>query len=78
MPVMDLGRVPTDVYAGAIRVFFTFVLPIALVATLPSSALLGILAPETALYPLIVAPALLLVSNRFWTYSLRKYSSASS
>ena len=78
MPVMDLGRVPTDVYAGAIQAFFTFVLPIAIVATIPSKALLGILQPESALYPLIVAPVLLVVSNRFWTYSLRKYSSASS
>jgi ABC-2 type transport system permease protein len=75
---MDLGRVPTDVYAGAIRAFFTVVLPIAIVATIPSKALLGILEPETALYPLIVAPVLLVVSNRCWTYSLRKYSSASS
>jgi ABC-2 type transport system permease protein len=78
MPIMDLGRVPTDIFAGAFRSFFTFVVPIAMISTLPSKALLGLLDPVTACYAFVAAPLLLIASNRFWTHSLRKYSSASS
>lgn len=78
MPIMDLGRVPSDVFAGLFRPLFTFVVPIALIATLPSKALLGLLDPRLALYAIALTAALLLLSNRFWHFSLRRYSSASS
>jgi ABC-2 type transport system permease protein len=78
MPVMDLGRIPTDVYAGLFRPFFTFVIPIALIATLPTRALLGLLEPAMLAYALALTALLLAASNRFWRYSLSRYSSASS
>jgi ABC-2 type transport system permease protein len=78
MPIMDLGRVPTDVFSGPLRPFFTFVLPIALIATTPTRALLGLLDPAAAAYAPLLAATLLLLANRFWRLSLRRYSSASS
>jgi ABC-2 type transport system permease protein len=78
MPIMDLGRVPTDVFSGPLRPFFTFVLPIALIATVPTRMLLGLLDPAVALYAPLLAAALLFLANRFWRVSLRRYSSASS
>jgi viologen exporter family transport system permease protein len=78
MPIMDLGRVPTDVYGGLLRPFFTFVLPIALIATVPTRALLGLLDPVSAVSAPLLAGGLLLLANRFWHFSLRHYSSASS
>ncbi len=78
MPIMDLGRVPTDVFSGPLRPFFTFVLPIALIATVPTRVLLGLLDPAVALYAPVLAAALLFLANRFWRVSLGRYSSASS
>lgn len=78
MPIMDLGRVPTDLFAGLFRPFFTFVVPIALIATVPTRALLGLLDPGLALYAAGLTAGLLFVSSRFWSWSLRRYTSASS
>jgi ABC-2 type transport system permease protein len=78
MPIMDLGRVPTDVFRGLFRPLFTFVIPIAFVATVPTRALLGVLDVSLALYAAVLTPLLLLASNRFWHFSLRHYASASS
>lgn len=78
MPIMDLGRVPTDVFSGPLRPFFTFVLPIALIVTVPTRVLLGLLDSAVALYAPVLATALLFLANRFWRVSLRRYSSASS
>lgn len=77
-PVMDVARVPTDVFQGALRVLFTFVLPVALISTVPTKALLGLLDPGLALYAPLLALVLVFVSTRLWRFGLRRYSSASS
>ncbi len=77
-PVMEMARLPTDVFKGWVRYLLTFVVPVALIATVPSKALLAILDPWLALYAIFIAAALLWASNRFWDYSLLRYSSASS
>jgi len=77
-PVFRLGRFPTDVFRGFTRPLLVYVLPIAAVATLPAQALLGILDPLLVPYQLAMSVVLVWVSHRFWTYSLRRYSSASS
>jgi ABC-2 type transport system permease protein len=78
MPVMEMARVPADVFRGLARPLLTFVIPVALIATLPSQALLGLLDPWTAAYSVALAALLLWLSHRFWRHSLRRYSSASS
>jgi ABC-2 type transport system permease protein len=78
VPIMEMGRVPSDVFLGPFRVMFTFLIPIALVATIPSKALLGWLDPLTAVYAAGLTLALLVASSRFWSFSLRRYASASS
>jgi ABC-2 type transport system permease protein len=77
-PIIDLSRVPSDVFRGLVRPLVTFAIPIALIATLPSKALLGVLEPAMAPYQLALTGALLWASHRFWTISLKRYSSASS
>ncbi len=77
-PIMDMGRVPVEVFQGWFRLLLTFVLPVAFIATLPSQSLLGLLRVEMATYALALSGLLLMASNRFWYYSLRRYSSASS
>jgi ABC-2 type transport system permease protein len=77
-PVMEMARVPADVFAGLFRPLFTFVIPIALIATVPTKALLGRLEPALAAYALAMAVGLAALSNRWWRFSLRRYASASS
>jgi ABC-2 type transport system permease protein len=77
-PIIDLARVPSDVFRGFARPLLTFAVPIALIATIPSKALLGVLEPGMAPYQIGLTLALLWASHWFWNYSLRRYSSASS
>ena len=77
-PFMGLARMPSDIYQGLAKPILTYVLPIAVIATLPSKALLGIAQPEMVPYQVVLAAVLLWASHRFWHYSLRRYTSASS
>ncbi|MFN8523979.1 MAG: ABC-2 family transporter protein [Chloroflexota bacterium] len=78
LPITDLGRMPTDVFKGVLRGIFTFLLPVAIIGTVPASVLLGTMSAEVLLVHGAIAVALLVLSSRFWTYSLRRYTSASS
>jgi ABC-2 type transport system permease protein len=60
------------------RLFFTFVIPVAVMTTFPAMAMLGMLRPEQALGTLVGAIALLAVSRVIWRAALRSYTSASS
>jgi ABC-2 type transport system permease protein len=77
-PFIEMARMPSDVYRGLARPILTYGLPIAAIATLPSKALLGILEPTALPYQMVLTVVLLWASSRFWRYSLRKYTSASS
>ncbi|HEY8476773.1 MAG TPA: ABC-2 family transporter protein, partial [Chloroflexota bacterium] len=77
-PFMELARVPSDVYQGLLRVLFTFALPLAFVATVPTRALLGVFDPLFAGYGLALALGLLWLSHWWWNVALRRYASASS
>jgi ABC-2 type transport system permease protein len=77
-PFVELARMPSDVYRGLVKPLFTYVLPIAAMATLPSKALFGILDAGMVPYQIGLAAVLLWASHRFWHYSLRRYTSASS
>lgn len=77
-PFVEMARMPSDVYRGLAKPILTYGLPIAAIATLPSKALLGVLEPGMLPYQLVLTCVLLWASHRFWHYSLRRYSSASS
>ena len=76
--LFDFGRWPVSIFKGTARLFFTFVVPIALMTTYPAEALLGRLAPMGAVGA--VAGALVFVGiGRFvFTRAMRRYTSASS
>jgi len=73
-----LARVPVDIYVNWLRAVLTFVLPVAVVFTLPAKALLGILSWQWVLYSMLCSIFLVLCSILLWRYSLTQYSSASS
>jgi ABC-2 type transport system permease protein len=76
-PLIEQARLPTDVFRGPLRLAFSFILPIAFVATVPAKALSGLLEPGTLLYGLAFAAVTLGLSVWFWNFSLKQYSGAS-
>lgn len=76
--IFDVARWPVQVFRGAWRWVFTFVIPVAVMTTFPAMALLGRLAAETALATIGGALALLILSRLIWRAAIRSYTSASS
>jgi len=74
----EAGRYPVTIYRGFARALLTFVVPIAFVTTFPASALLGRIDQPMTLLGLAFAIGLFILSNRFWTFAVGHYSSASS
>jgi len=76
--LLEAGRYPIVAYPAIYRVFFTFVVPVAFLTTIPAQALLNQTEVGWVLGTLGLAIALLYLSNQFWRFALRFYTSASS
>ncbi len=73
------GQFPITAFpAGGARLFFTFVIPVAFITTVPAGAFIGRTQLEDVLVALLVAVGLMLGSRAFWRFALRSYTSASS
>ncbi len=75
--VLETGRFPVTFYQGWLRVFLTFVIPVAFMTTFPAQALLGRVAPWVTPLALLLAAATLTLSAWFWHFALRHYTGAS-
>jgi ABC-2 type transport system permease protein len=73
-----MGRFPVDAYPLWMRRVLTFVIPVALVTTVPAEALSGRLAPLVPLISVVVAAVMIWLSTRLWRLGLGQYTSASS
>lgn len=76
--LLEAGRYPIAAYPGAYRVFFTFVLPVAFMTTVPADVLLGRGEVAWVFGGLAIAGVLMITARLFWRYALRFYTSASS
>lgn len=76
--VFDVARWPNAVFRGALGFIFTFVLPLALMTTYPSLALLGKINARTVVGALAGSLAFAAVARAIWVSSIRRYTSASS
>lgn len=76
--VFDVARWPIQVFRGAWRWVFTFVIPVAIMTTYPAMALLGRLDVTTAALVGVGALGLLAGSRAVWVIAIRSYTSASS
>ena len=77
--LLEAGRYPIGAYPWAYQFFFTFVLPVALMTTVPAQAVTG--RPEAATWLAAttgVTVVLFWLSRWFWRFALRSYTSASS
>lgn len=76
--LLEAGRFPVEGYPAAYRVFFTFIIPVAFLTTVPAQAALGRSEPCWLLGSALLAAGLFQVSRWFWQFALRFYTSASS
>ena len=76
--LLEAGRYPMVAYPTAYRFFFTFIIPVAFLTTIPAEVLLGRTEITLIFGAGILALGLLLFSGFFWRFALRFYTSASS
>ena len=76
--VLAAGRYPVSAYPPGMRTFFTLVVPITFLTTVPAEALLGRSSVTWLVLSLVVAAVCLLLARSFWRFALRFYTSASS
>jgi ABC-2 type transport system permease protein len=77
--LFNISRLPDAAFHGLFRLFFTFVLPMLLVANVPAKVLVQKLSgPGEIALLLLMSAAALAVSELFWRFSLKHYTSASS
>ena len=74
----QMGRFPVDIYQNPLRSIITFVIPVGIMVTFPAKAAIGLLSPNLILISIFVSITLLYLNLKFWNFSLKRYSSASS
>jgi ABC-2 type transport system permease protein len=76
--LLEAGRYPMIAYPTAFRFFFTFIVPVAFLTTVPAEAMLGRTNVIWIVGAGLLAVALFLFAGWFWRFALRFYTSASS
>ncbi len=76
--LLEAGRYPIQAYPAVYRTFFTAVLPVAFMTSVPAAALRGEAGAGWLLGLAVVSGGLFAASCAFWRFALRFYTSASS
>lgn len=76
--LLEAGRFPMVAYPATYRFFFSFVVPVAFLTTVPAEAMLGRSSIIWVISAGTLAVGLLFTSASFWRFALRFYTSASS
>lgn len=74
--IFDAARWPSTVFRGMLALFFTFVVPLALMTTYPALALFGRIDAARVGVAIGVAAAFLVLSRLAWRRAVRQYTSA--
>ncbi len=74
----NLFRFPTDFLGMQIRQLNLILFPLAIVATVPAKFILGKSGWNSILVMALISLTVLALTRRFWNFSLKRYSSASS
>jgi len=75
---LEAGKYPMSAYPVAYQFFFTFILPVAFLTTVPAEVMRGQHSAAFILIEAAVALTLFVVTRCFWKFALRSYTSASS
>jgi ABC-2 type transport system permease protein len=73
--LLKVGRYPLDIFEGFWRSLFIYVLPLVLIAQLPTQAILKTLSPEMLLFAFGISGLFLLLSLTFWKLGIKNYLS---
>jgi ABC-2 type transport system permease protein len=76
--LLEAGRYPIVAFGGVYRFFFTFIVPVAFLTTVPAETLLGRSPFLWMLGAGIIGVILFIIAHLVWRYALRFYTSASS
>ena len=76
--LLEAGRFPVEGYPAAYRVFFTFIIPVAFLTTVPAQTMMGRSESAWLVGSALLAATLFQLSRWFWQFALRFYTSASS
>lgn len=76
--LVNLGRLPVDIYKQPLRGVLTYLIPVGVMITLPSKSLMGLLTPLGFIISLILGLASFVLALRFWNVAIKQYTSASS
>ena len=75
--LFNIARNPDSAFQGFFRAFFTFAIPMLLVANVPVKLLLNLGSPREIFWLLGMSVVCFVVSELFWRFSMRHYASAS-
>lgn len=76
--LFNLARMPDEAFQGFFRAFFTFAIPMLLVVNVPVRLLLHRLASPGQMFLLLgMGCVCFVISELFWRFSIRRYTSAS-
>lgn len=75
---IEAGKFPASAFPAPLRFFFTFILPVAFLTTVPAEIMRGDRGPAFVALEAAIAAVLLIASRLFWKLALRYYTSASS
>jgi len=75
--LLKVGRYPLDIFEGFWKLLFIYLLPLILIAQLPSQALLTMLTPAHFAYAFGVSAIFLALAMAIWKTGLKAYASAS-
>lgn len=76
--IEKMAAFPIDIYGKGVGGFLTYIMPFALMATIPAKFVFGLTSPTILLGFLLLALAYVKGALWFWQKSLKKYASASS
>lgn len=76
--LLGLTKYPVDVFGSSLGVVFYTVVPIAFLTTVPANIIRGEISYTFVLVGLLLGILLLFISNMFWKWNVKRYSSASS
>ncbi|MEK7188390.1 MAG: ABC-2 family transporter protein [Patescibacteria group bacterium] len=76
--LMSLGRFPIDIYKEPLKGILTYLIPVGIMISLPTKALLGLVSPIGLFISFAVGVTVFVISLKLWDFALTKYTSASS
>jgi len=71
----SLGRFPMAIYKEPIRSIFTFIIPVGVMTSFPSQALLGTLSTNGYIFSFVISSILFYGAMKLWTFALKRYQS---